>query len=40
MRSGVPVAIDAAVDEHADAVGEREHRLHVVLDEQDRVGAP
>ena len=26
---------DAAVDQHGDAVGEREHRLHVVLDQQD-----
>ena len=26
---------DAAVDQHGDAVGEREHRLHVVLDQHD-----
>ena len=26
---------DAAIDQHRDAVGEREHRLHVVLDQQD-----
>src|SRR4051812_21040880 len=25
----------AAVDQHGDAVGEREHRVHVVLDQQD-----
>ena len=27
---------DAAVDQHADAVREREHRVHVVLDQEDR----
>ena len=26
---------DAAIDQHRDTVGEREHRLHVVLDQQD-----
>ena len=26
---------DAAIDQNGDAVGEREHRLHVVLDQQD-----
>src|ERR1700722_4945264 len=30
---------DPAVDEHGEAVGEREHRLHVVLDQQDRHAA-
>ncbi len=29
----------AAIDQHRDAVGEREHRLHVVLDQQDGVVA-
>src|SRR5262249_53031540 len=28
---------DAAADQHRDAVGEREHRVHVVLDQEDRV---
>ncbi len=27
---------DAAIDQHRDAVGEREHGLHVVLDQHDR----
>src|SRR5262245_36501423 len=27
---------DATVDEYADAVREREHRIHVVLDQKDR----
>src|SRR5215470_8425918 len=27
---------DAAIDQHGDAVGEREHRLHVMLDQENR----
>src|SRR5215203_3317417 len=34
-RSGVAGGDDAAVDQHGDAVGEREHRRHVVLDQED-----
>ena len=26
---------DAAIDQHGQAIGEREHRLHVVLDQKD-----
>ena len=36
---GVPLARIAAVDQHRDAVGEREHRVHVVLDQQHREAA-
>jgi hypothetical protein len=32
---GIAGRDDAAIDQHRDAVGEREHRLHVVLDQHD-----
>src|SRR4051794_40387342 len=34
--SGFTRGDDAAIDQHGDAIGEREHRLHVVLDQEDR----
>ena len=38
-RLGVAAGDHASVDEHRDAIGELEHRVHVVLDEQDAVAA-
>src|ERR1035438_1428177 len=35
-----PGSDDAAIDQHADAVGEREYRVHVVLDQHDGDFAP
>ena len=34
-RAGIAGGDDAAIDQHGDAVGEREHRVHVVLDQHD-----
>src|SRR5258708_4956434 len=34
-RCGAAGSDDAAVDQYGDAVGESEHRLHVVLDQHD-----
>ena len=39
-RPAAPLAITLAVDHHGDPVGDREHRVHVVLDEQHRVRRP
>ena len=38
--SGVSRGDHRAVDHHRDAVGDAEHRVHVVLDQQDRVAGP
>ena len=39
-RRRVPVAIMLAIDQHRDAVGQREDRVHVVLDQQHRDFGP